>query len=45
VEVNIIPEPAPLALLALGFTGMCIVRKHSKNATELQKRRRAARSA
>lgn len=37
VEVRAIPEPAPLALLALGFTGMCIVRKHSKNASKPQK--------
>lgn len=45
VEVRAIPEPAPLALLALGFTGMCIVRKHGKNASKLQKKLHVARSA
>jgi hypothetical protein len=38
VEVRAIPEPAPLALLALGFAGMCIVRKHGKNASKLPKK-------
>jgi hypothetical protein len=31
-EVRPVPEPVSLALIALGFAGMCFVRSHQQSA-------------